>query len=85
MRQLTGFLVAIGLISIIGCTQPVPVKTTKSGAGTVPTTATTSVSSATKPADKSPEKPADKTPEKPADKTPEKPAGKPADKTPPPK
>lgn len=73
MRQLTSFLVATSLFAVMGCTQPAPVKTTKSGASTAPTVATTPAAAPTKPADKAPEKPADKAPEKPADKTPTSP------------
>lgn len=69
MRPLTSILVAMGLFGVIGCTQPVPVKTTKSGANSAPTVATTPVVPSTKPAEKAPEKPA----EKPADKTPPSP------------
>ncbi|MFT3878108.1 MAG: hypothetical protein QM703_00430 [Gemmatales bacterium] len=76
MRQLTSFLVATSLFAVMGCTQPAPVKTTKSGVITNPAIPTPPAPAPTKPAEKPPEKPA----EKPAEKAPEKPG----DKTPPP-
>jgi len=65
MRQLTSLLVAMCVFAVMGCTQPVATKSTK----TTPK-ATLEASKPETPPSKPADKPADKPSDKPGDKTP---------------
>jgi len=84
VRKLLALLVAVGLVTAIGCGPAKPTTATIKGGGVTPKPgAADKDKMGEKPGDKPGDKPEDKPGGKPEDKPTDKPGGKPEDKTPP--